>query len=86
MKATENAQLLERLAAAEHDSWARWMRWVYRVSRTNRDGTVTIPADLARRWLRQLDTPYARLSEDEKEKDREEVRRILPVIEEELGG
>lgn len=80
MSERQGHPLLEPLADAEHDSWSRWMRWVYRVSRTNQDGSVTIPAEFARRWVRQMDTSYADLSEQEKESDRDEVRRILPVI------
>jgi hypothetical protein len=72
--------LLEALAAAEHDSWGRWMLFLFATCQQNRDGSVTIPAELVDRWDRQANTPYAGLTEAEKESDRAEVRRILPVI------
>ncbi|MFC8731183.1 hypothetical protein ACFT5B_01820 [Luteimicrobium sp. NPDC057192] len=39
-----------------------------------------IPADLATRWAAQVETPYAELSEQEKDSDREQVRQYLPLI------
>jgi hypothetical protein len=44
------------------------------------DGSLIIPGDLVRRWQKQIDTPYAVLSEQEKESDREQVRKYLPLI------
>jgi hypothetical protein len=44
------------------------------------DGSLMIPADLVQRWQKQIDTPYAELSEKEKESDREQVRRYVPLI------
>lgn len=38
-----------------------------------------MPAELAR-WEIQIETPYAELSEQEQESDREQVRRCLPTI------
>lgn len=73
--------LIERLAAAEHASWARWMDWLFQVSQQYSDGSVRIPSFLVERWKSQAATPYAELSEAEKESDREEVRKILPIIE-----
>lgn len=73
--------LLEQLADKEHDSWARWMRSLFSKCQPNADGSMTIPTNLVVRWHRQMRTPYADLSEQEKESDREEVRLILPLIE-----
>lgn len=39
-----------------------------------------IPAHLVDRWESQMNTPYSALSEEEKESDREQVRRYLPII------
>lgn len=73
-------ELIERLAEAEHASWARWMDYLFSRSLTCQDGSVVIPGDLVRRWQIQARTPYADLSEREKESDRAEVRLILPAI------
>lgn len=73
--------LMEQLAEAEHASWANWMSYLFSKCQLHHDGAVTIPAGLVRHWRRQVETPYADLSEAEKESDRDEVRKILPLIE-----
>jgi hypothetical protein len=75
------AALLESLAAIEHDRWSHWQRYLHSRCERGDDGSLTIPPDLAARWTAQLSTPFAELSEQEKESDREQVRRYLPVIE-----
>lgn len=72
--------LLETLADAEHTSWSRWMEYLMGRCERHVDGSLTIPAALVERWRHQAATPYADLSEREKEADREEVRRILPHV------
>lgn len=72
--------LLEALAAVEHERWSHWQRYLHSRCRAGDDGSLIIPAELVSRWTGQLSTPYAELSEDEKESDREQVRRYLPVI------
>jgi hypothetical protein len=78
-------ELIERLADKEHASWARWMQYLFSRGPTNPDGSVTIPSAFVARWQQQIDTPYAELSEQEKQSDRDEVAHILPFIEE-YGG
>lgn len=79
--------LIEKLADAEHDSWARWMAYLFSmcISPLSLDPAnshdLIIPGELVERWRQQMDTPYAALSEREKESDRDEVRKILPMIE-----
>jgi hypothetical protein len=81
-------ELIEALAAKEHASWARWMAYLFsrceRVSVPGRGGplfsALRIPPELVERWQRQITTPYAELSETEKQSDREEVAHILPII------
>jgi len=77
--------LVERLAAIEHDRWSRWQRHLHsRCASQDKNGTLLIPAQLVSRWERQLATSYAELSEEEKESDREQVRKYLPLIKEHL--
>jgi len=75
-------ELIERLADAEHDSWARWMQWLFSTCKVNEDKSMTIPAPLVERWMRQAYTIYDDLSEEEKHSDRNEVMHILPIIKE----
>lgn len=72
--------LRERLAADEHDRWARWQRYLHSCCEQNPDGSITIPAVLVERWERQIITPYEDLSEAEKESDRREADRILQLL------
>ena len=79
-EALNDDDLLDELAAIEHDRWAHWQRYVHGKCERMPDGSLLIPAELADRWDAQIDTPYAELSALEKESDREQVRRYLPVI------
>ncbi len=79
-------ELIERLAECEHASWARWQAYLHSICARNPDGSLTIPADRVRRWERQIATPYAELSEAEKQSDRDEVVRLLPLIQEYVSG
>lgn len=84
-------ELIEQLADKEHASWARWMAYLFSKCddwyETDLEGQEVlsgkiIPIELAERWQRQIDTPYADLSEQEKQSDRDEVAHILPIIDE----
>ena len=72
--------LVEVLAAAEHERWSHWQRYLHAQCDLGPDGSLTIPADLVRRWTSQMNTTYADLSEKEKLSDREQVHRYLPII------
>ena len=72
--------LVEELAAIEHERWAHWQRYLHQQGRRQPDGSLVLPPELVTRWERQVATPYADLSETEKESDREQVRRYLPVV------
>ncbi len=76
---TEN-EFIEVLADKEHASWSHWMEYLFDVCKRNEDGSVTIPPDLAKRWRGQAKTPYADLTEKEKQSDRDEVHKIMPII------
>jgi hypothetical protein len=89
MTAEEAAKLLdglvERLAAIEHDRWSHWQRYMHAKATKQPDGSLVVPPDLVKQWERQLETRYADLSEKEKESDREQVRKYLPVIAEAIS-
>ena len=74
-------ELIEKLAAIEHERWAHWQRYVHsKCVPQGDDGALLIPGELVRRWQAQIETPYSALPEKEKESDREQVRRYLPLI------
>lgn len=74
-------ELIEALADKEHASWARWMEYLLSTCDYTTDGRATIPAALVSRWEIQAATRYRKLSEPEKQSDRDEVQHILPIIE-----
>jgi len=63
-------ELLEILAAIEHERWSRWHRY----ARANWSG------EQIARWDELAEKSYADLSEESKESDRAEVRRYLPLV------
>lgn len=72
--------LIEELAAIEHERWSHWQRYVHGKAARQLDGSLVLPAELVERWERQFGMRYEDLPEDEKESDREQVRRYLPVL------
>lgn len=76
--------LEEKLASIEHERWAHWQKYLHTTCTPNPDGSLTIPAELVERWNRQINTPYTLLSEKEKQSDRDQVARYLPLIESKL--
>lgn len=61
---------LEIAAAWKHTTWARWT--LHLLKSYNPDNVA--------RWQRQIDTPYAELSDEDKEKDRREVRALFALL------
>jgi len=72
--------LLEELAAIEHERWSHWQRYVHSKCLRQLDGSLLIPTELVERWEKQIDTKYAELDDQERESDREQVRKYLPLI------
>ena len=62
--------LRERLADLEHRQWAYWTAYML-------DNLDTEHID---GWRRQIETPYAKLTEREKDADREWADKILAII------
>lgn len=73
--------LIEDLASVEHERWAHWQRYLHDQCEQLADGRLAIPAHLVKRWEEQIETPYELLSDREKESDREQVQRVLPILE-----
>lgn len=77
----DKQELIEALADKEHESWSHWMDYLFSKCEYTSLGSATIPSGLVERWKRQVNTPYAELTEQEKQSDRDEVAKILPFIE-----
>lgn len=77
-------EFIEKGAALEHDRWAKWQKWmhgrVYDSSESINPHLKVIPTEDFNRWERQIATEYEQLSDKEKESDRIEVRKYLPLI------
>jgi hypothetical protein len=63
-------QMLEALAAIEHERWSHWQRYMHDKGKLQADGSLLIAAELVQRWERLIATPYPALTEAEKESDR----------------
>jgi hypothetical protein len=71
---------MEALAAQEHESWANWTKWMLQEMNKEADGDFELEGlPCVERWRRQAATPYADLSEKEKESDRKVVREKLAL-------
>jgi hypothetical protein len=73
---------IEEGADLEHDRWAHWQKYMHsKFDQESRNGEwICLPVSLFDRWERQITTKYADLSEQEKESDRKEVRKYLPLL------
>lgn len=79
------ADLIEELAAIEHERWSHWQRHMHAVCEPGPDGTLVVPLRLVLQWQRQMATPYDALDPAEQASDREQVMRYLPRIAEALN-
>lgn len=62
--------IIDKLADIEHQQWSHWTKYMLdNMSEEN----VT-------RWKRQIETPYAELTEKEKESDRAWARKVLTTL------
>lgn len=85
MNAQTNTEqkLKEKLAAIEHERWADWQKWMHKRMKPHDDpmrGEMCMDEEDYERWERQIKTPYAELSDEEKASDMEQVDRYWPLI------
>jgi len=82
----------ERLAALEHEQWAHWTRYMLDVLEPllaygrgvmrevgARDAKAIKSLEALQRWFRQIQTPYADLTESEKNSDRGWADKVLEI-------
>lgn len=70
----------EALAALCHEQWSGWMQYLFSKCEFGGD-QVQIPSWAVERWQRQMTTPYAKLSEEEKNSDRKEADKFIKLLE-----
>ncbi len=75
---------VDDLAAIQHEIWSHWMKYFYKHNLTDFSAKdngeyyqMIIDKKDYHRWEKQMNTSYADLSEDDKEKDREIVRKFM---------
>lgn len=62
--------LFEQLAKLEHEQWSHWAEHML----------DNMTPENIEKWKRQIATPYADLTEEEKEKDREWADKIVALL------
>ena len=76
----------EALAALEHEQWAHWTRYMIKTLEPMLSPNLRWHPDVRgnseaalERWLRQINTPYADLTEKEKDSDRWWADKALEI-------
>ena len=77
-KTKQVRELREKLAKIEHQRWSDWQKWCHKVLRENCPSPEL--EVVLKRWDKQIKTEYKDLTEKEKQSDREQVDRYLPII------
>lgn len=80
--------LRNELASIEHERWSHWQRYQHGKCRLDDDepGALIIPAALVSQWERQAAAQFYELTEKERESDREQVDRYLPLLDRRLSA
>ena len=72
----------EELSDNIHESWSRWMKYLFSKCRkfSSETGEWIMPKWSVDRWMRQMETPYSDLPEEEKDTDRAEADKIIELL------
>ena len=79
---------IEKLADKQHEIWSHWMKYMFtrcdfalpNILSAMEEGSCIISREKVERWVKQMNTPYAELTEKEKESDREQARKFTHLI------
>jgi hypothetical protein len=63
-------ELVEELADIEHQQWAHWTKYML----------DNLTDENIARWKKQIETPYEKLTEKEKDSDREWALKTLEIV------
>ena len=75
----------EILAKLMHKIWSKWITYLFAVSVRNADGSVTIPVARVNKWVKQMETEYEELTEEEKNSDRNIAQVVIGEIKDYMG-
>ena len=70
---------IELIADFMHDQWSHWTKHQFKVM-FNYQNWSEEKDELIERWRRQMNTPYAELSEKEKDSDREWAKKLIDLL------
>lgn len=86
----DTKEIREALADLEHTRWSNWQSYLHSKCEKKIEiadgrslelgGELLIPADSVAHWQRQIDTPYAGLTEREKDSDRKEADQTIALL------
>lgn len=75
-----NDKLIEILSENEHNRWSNWQKYLHSKCMSSKYGYI-IPKLYVKNLNKLINTKYNDLSEEQKENDRKEVKKILKIIE-----
>lgn len=75
-------EMIEKLAAIEHERWADWQKYCHSKGILDEFGNLKFMSGYIKNWERQINTHYNNLTEEEKQSDRDQVMRYWPLIQE----
>lgn len=79
---TNDPDTREKLAEYAHAAWTGWMKYMFaKFQDWDENGNIQLSPYYLKCWLRQMDTEYHDLPEDEKESDRKEADKIMSIYE-----
>lgn len=81
MPISNRVELIEALASIEHERWSHWQKYLHSTAEKRPDGSLVIAPEFVERWEKQMNSPYLCLTEEEKDSDRNQVMKYLPVVE-----
>ena len=68
--------VIESLAEFFHNQWIHWMKYMIPIIEENNEETV----ESINKWKKQMKTPYKKLTNKEKESDREQVDKFFDFL------
>lgn len=80
MRPADPTLMIEQLANVMHSQWSGWTKHMFKFGEQLPDGRFVMDACKVERWMRQMETPYSELPEDEKQSDRIEAQKVVDLL------